>query len=440
MNTEVRLLDQIQDLRFPARLPSKLLEVAQRFEAPEVEDVASAVRAALNESGLLSQIQAGASVGIAAGSRGIHQIPQIIRAVVDVLREIGACPFVFTAMGSHGGATAEGQLGLLAELGVTPDRVGAEVRATMEATEIGQVPGGPMLYQDVISAAADHVLLVNRIKLHTDFRGELESGLAKMAVIGLGKQVGSETMHRLGATGFARYLAPAARIYEAHTNVLGGLAIIENAHSEVAYVEALTSAEIGGPREVALQVRAKDLMPSLPFPVVDVLIVRQLGKDISGTGLDTNVIGRIMIPRLPEPADGPDVAIIAVLDVTQASHGNATGIGLANLTTARLLRKLDLAPMYTNGVTTGSFGMWRNHLPIIMADDRRTMEVAMRGCGEPPEIAQMVLIQDTRSLDRMWVSPSLREEVMAHPRLSLVGEVPLSFSENGVMTAPWQMD
>lgn len=436
----MQLLDQIQSLNFPAPLPETLLAVEQRFDVPTAADVAVAVSEALKGSELLTRIKPGASVAVGAGSRGIANLPVIVKAAVDRLRAVGAKPFVFPAMGSHGGATAEGQRTMLAELGVTPASVGAEIRATMEVTRIGQIPDGPPLFQDVISAAADQALLINRVKPHTDFRGRLESGLAKMAVIGLGKQHGAAIMHAWGAEGFQRFLAPAARIYEANTNIVGGLAILENAYDETAEIVGLLAAEIGGPKEVELQARAKDLMASLPFPEIDVLVVRELGKDISGTGMDTNIIGRLMIPRQPETFGGPDIAVIAVLDLTEATHGNATGIGLANITTARVAQKTDWAATYTNAITSGIFGMQRVSLPLTLASDEQALQVTLRGCGRPPEAARLVFIGDTLTLDRLWVSPNLRPAVEAHPRLSIVSEQPLAFSSNGIMTQPWLLD
>ena len=436
----MKLLEQIGALDFPAPLPERLLLVEQRFDAPRVDDVAAAARRALEESEILPRIPAGGTVAVGVGSRGIANIALIARAVVARLREAGLGPFIFPAMGSHGGATPEGQRGLLAEFGVVEEYVGAEIRATMEVRQIGQIPDGPPLFQDVIAGAADASLLLGRVKPHTDFRSHIESGLAKMAVIGMGKQHGAALMHSLGAAGFQRYLEPAARIYETNTNLVGGLAILENAYDETAEIVGLQAAEIGGPREAGLLERAKTLMASLPFPEIDVLVVRQLGKNISGTGMDTNIIGRLMIPRQPETFGGPDVAVIAVLDTTEETHGNSTGMGLANITTARVVAKTDWAAMYTNAITSGIFGMWRVHMPITMADDRRALQIAMRGCGHTPEEARMVFIQDTLTLNRFWVSPSLRDEVEGHPRLSIVDESPLDFDEDGVMTGPWQLE
>lgn len=430
---------QIEQVNFPAPLPHTLLRVEQRFDAPKVDDIAAATSAALNQSGLLNGIDPGDSVAIGVGSRGIANLAEIVKVTVDVLKAQGADPFIIPAMGSHAGATAEGQTEMLANLGVTAASTGAEIRATMEVMEVGQLENGPPVYQDVMSADADHVLLINRIKAHTSFRSEIESGLAKMAVIGLGKQHGAATMHAKGVEGLKTYLAPAARIYEANTNLRGGLAIVENAYDETAEIVGLTAAEIGAQKEAQLLEKAKSLMASLPFAEIDVLVVRELGKNISGTGMDTNVIKRLKIPRQQEPTDGPDVATITVLDLTEATHGNSNGMGLANVITARLAQKIDWQAIYTNSLTSGVLGMWRASMPMTMADDRRAIQAAVLGYGGAAEEARVVLIRDTLALDELWVSPNLSDEVENHPRLSVLDEVALTFDIAGMMQSPWNM-
>jgi hypothetical protein len=343
-------------------------------------------------------------------------------------------------MGSHGGATAEGQRTILAELGVTPENVGAEIRATMQVKEIGRLPEGPALYQDVISAAADHVVLIGRIKPHTDFHSELESGLSKMCVIGLGKQRGASEMHMFGGAGFVRWLKAAARVYAVNTNLLGGLAVLENAYDQTAEIVALSAVEIGTAREAALLTRAKALMASLPFAEIDVLVIRQIGKNISGTGMDTNIVNRLMIPRQSEHGGAPDIAVIVALDLTQETHGNASGIGLANVVPQRIVSKTDWIATYTNGITSGIFGMYRNAQPITMANDLRALQVAVRGCGRPHEHARFVFIRDTLALDQLWASSNLRLAIEAHPHLKIVGQVSLSFGVGGAMTSPWLLE
>lgn len=248
----MKLLEQIQLLDFPAPLPETLLVVEQRFDAPQVPDVDAAARQALEASGMLAQMQPGQTVAVGAGSRGIANLPAIVRAVVARLKEAGLKPYVVPAMGSHGGATADGQKTMLAELGVTEANVGTEIRSTMEVKQIGQIPDGPALYQGVDSMAADHAILVSRIKPHTDFRSHLESGPSKMCVIGWGKQHGAALMHSGGGANFQKYLAPAARIYETNTNFRGAICPIENAYDGTAEIHGLLASEVGLEREVAL--------------------------------------------------------------------------------------------------------------------------------------------------------------------------------------------
>lgn len=433
-----RMVSQVEGLNYPAPLPASLLQIEQQFDAPRVEDIPGSVRRVFRASPFVNRIQPGMQVAVGAGSRGVANLPAIVRTVVEEVRALGADPFIFPAMGSHGGATAEGQIEMLASLGVTPDSVGAEIRATMEVKEIGRLEDGPPLYQDVNAAAADVTLLINRVKPHTDFHGDLESGLAKMMVIGMGKDTGAQAMHVYGARGFRRFLAPAARIYEKVTNVIGGIALIENAYGETAECHALDVTEIGTQREMALLERARALMPRLPFGAIDILVIKEIGKNFSGTGMDTNVVGRIMIPRMPEDHK-PDVAVIVVLDIAEESHGNAAGIGLANVTTLRAVKRIDWVATYTNSVTSGIFGMQRVHVPITMADDRRALMVAARGCGEPAEQARWVWINNSSKLRQLWVSPNLRAEVEANANLRIVGETPLRFDERGFLLQPWAM-
>jgi hypothetical protein len=433
-----QLIEQVNALHFPAQLPATLLEIEQHFPAPRLDDIPAAVRAALTGSKPLRRIQPGMRVAVGAGSRGVTNLPVIVRTVVEELRALGAHPFVFPAMGSHGGATAPGQIEMLASLGVTLESVGAEILATMEVKQIGQLPDGPPLYQDANAAAADATFLVNRIKPHTDFHGQLESGLAKMAVIGMGKETGAQAIHLYGGRGFIRFLAPAARIYAANTNLAGGLALLENAFGETAEAHALDVSEIGTAVETALLEKARNLMPRLPFSEIDILVIKEIGKNFSGTGMDTNVVGRILIPRTPETHQ-PDVAVIAVLNIAEESHGNAAGIGLGNVTTLRAVNRIDWTATYTNSVTSGIFGMQRVNVPITMADDRRALEVALRCCGEPPDLARWVWINNTSKLRRLWVSPTLRTAVEADPHLHLVAETPLTFDAGGRLVSPWEM-
>ena len=432
--------DQIINLEYPAKLPESLIEIKQDFEQIKVDDIENTITQEFIGSSILDRIQPGDSIAVAVGSRGIYNLSTIVKTVISIFKQAGAIPFVFPSMGSHGGGTAEGQITLLAELGITPDLIGAEIKATMEVIKIGEISDGPELFMDINSAKADATFLIGRIKPHTDFHAKLESGLSKMCVIGLGKKTGAEAMHKFGSAGFRKFLSTAARIYQQKTNVIGGLGILENAFSETAELRILPIEEIGTEIEVRLLQRARDLMAKLPFNSIDVLVLKEIGKNVSGTGMDTNVVGRMMIPREPEPEDGPDIAVIAVLDLTEESHGNASGIGMANVTTFRFVSKIDWNSTYTNAITTSTFGMQRAALPITMTSDRRALEVMARGCGVSLEKARWVFASNTGKLGTLWVTGNMIDEVNANPRLRITNEVPLSFDLNGNIISPWLLD
>ena len=335
MNTDLGPFEAVRGLEFDVPFP-RLLPVRQRFDPAKVEDVAAATAQALEP--LRARVRPGMSVAITAGSRGIHDKPAVVRAAGDWLRAVGAEPFVVPAMGSHGGATAEGQVQLLADLGITEDSVGMTILATMETVEVDRLPGGPAVYMDAHAAKADAVLAVNRVKAHTDFSGDVESGLAKIVAIGLGKQRGAEGIHRFGPANLAVWVPRVAKRVVETGKILGGLAIIENAHDRAARIELVEATDIGGPVEGALLADAKRRMATLPFEEIDVAVVDEMGKNFSGAGMDTNVIGRMMIRGSAE-FDRPRIANIAVLDVSDASHGNAVGLGLADFVPFRLLER-----------------------------------------------------------------------------------------------------
>ncbi|HZC26342.1 MAG TPA: DUF2088 domain-containing protein, partial [Actinopolymorphaceae bacterium] len=285
--------ERIRDVSPRVALPS-LLSVRQHYDVPVEPDVVAASHREL--APLRSRIRPGMSVAVTAGSRGIHDVAAVVRAACDWLREQGAEPFIVPAMGSHGDATVEGQLAVLESYGITEQTMGVPLRATMDTVVLGRVPDGPEVHLDVNVAAADGVLLVNRVKPHTDFHGDIESGLAKIAAIGLGKQRGAEGIHAYGSTGLARWVPIVARHIVDTGKVLGGLAIVENAHERTAKVALVEPDGIAGPAETALLKEAGDLLGRLPFDELDVLVVDELGKDKSGAGMDTNVIGRMWIP------------------------------------------------------------------------------------------------------------------------------------------------
>src|SRR5215216_4751153 len=292
----------------------KVVKVRQDFPRPRVEDVGEALREQCEKEEIKSRIEAGMEVAVTAGSRGISGIDNILRSLVQILNDVGARPFIIPAMGSHGGATAEGQVEILRSLGVTEESVGAEIRSSMEVVEIGQTEHGVPVYMDRIASRADGVVTVGRIKQHTDFRSDIESGLLKMASIGLGKHAQALALHAHGVKGIRDYMVEAGKAVFASGKVLFGVGIVENAYEETAMIEAIPPEGIVE-REAQLLKESANLMPKLPVSDIDVLFVDELGKNFSGTGMDTNVVGRFKILGVEEP-ESPDVKYLIVGDVS----------------------------------------------------------------------------------------------------------------------------
>lgn len=406
------------DLKNDSALP-QMYRVRQRWSSEPLADIPGVVRAQL--AGIGMAIAPGMRVAITAGSRGIRDIVPITRAVVDWLRAAGAEPFIVPAMGSHGGATAAGQVKMLGSLCITEERMGCPIHSTMEVVQLGSIADGTPVYMDKFAAEADGVFVINRVKTHTSFDGPIESGLAKMCAVGLGKRQGAETVHRTAVYGLKEQMVPMARVVVEQGGVLGGLAIIEDAREQTTELVGLPPAEIGREGEARLLVRSKELMARLPFERLDVLVVDELGKNISGTGMDTNVIGRLPIPGEP-PMASPIINVIVVLDLTDETYGNANGMGLADITTARLAAKVDFHATYVNVLTAGLVGLCKGGLPITLPTGHDAVATAIKVCGQAdPAAARIVRIKNTLLLEELLVSPALLPEVAAHPGLELLG-------------------
>ena len=381
------------------------------FPRPKVADLPAAVFSAMDSVEGSARLGNGKRVAITAGSRGINRISEVLAAVVRRVREYGGDPFIVPAMGSHGRAIAEGQVELLAELGVTPESVGAPIEATMEVVELGRLPNGMPVYMDRIAAAADAIVVVNRVKPHTDFVGDIESGLSKMTVIGLGKRTLADAVHRYGTTGLRDLMPEAARFSVRHSPIAMGVALLENSYDELAEVVGVPALEIGSPREMELLARSRDMMARIPFEDIDALIIDEMGKNVSGAGMDTNIIGRMRIFGVPDRPN-PKIRMITVLNLTKESHGNATGIGLADVTTRRLAEQIDFEAVYMNGITSGIGGLVRCFIPIVAPDDRAAVMTALRCCGRPDtENARVVRIKNTLKIGEMDISESLFTDV-----------------------------
>ncbi|MDQ3375358.1 MAG: nickel-dependent lactate racemase [Actinomycetota bacterium] len=399
-------------MRFP-----KVVKVKQTFPRPRVEDVEGTVRGELRKEEITSTVRPGMSVAVTAGSRGIARIDEILRSVIEGLKEMGAEPFIVPAMGSHGGATAEGQVEILASLGVTEESCGAPIRSSMETVEIGETDRGILVFMDKIASEADGVVVVNRIKAHTDFRAEVESGLLKMASIGLGKHAQALALHGYGVEGIRDFMVEVGEEVMNSGHVLFGVGIVENAYDEPATIEAIPTREIPN-RERELLREYMGMMPVLPVSDIDILYVDALGKNYSGTGMDTNVIGRFRILGVDEP-ERPNVKYLIVGDVSEESHGNALGVGLADLTTERLVGQIDRNAMNAN-VITSTF-VERAKVPMVLSTDEEALQTAVRcNWGVPPEETRFVRIPNTLHLEHLYVSENLVEEALANSDAEVV--------------------
>jgi hypothetical protein len=419
--------EAVRGLTVDAVLPP-VVHVRQSLSDEALPDVAAATAGAL--APMRSRVQPGMRIALTAGSRGIRDLPAVVRAAGETLRGWGAEPFIVPAMGSHGGATAEGQVEVLADLGVTEASMGMPILATMDTVVLGRLEGGPPVHLDRNAYEADGILVVNRIKAHTDFSGTVESGLAKITAIGLGKRLGAEAIHSFGPARLGHWVPLAASVIAASGHLLGGLGIVEDGHDRAAQIAFLEASEIGGPAEAALLAEAKRLAPTLPFDEADVLVVDVMGKDKSGSGMDTNVIGRMMIRGTPEFAR-PRIVNIVVLDLTDGSHGNAAGFGLADFAPIRLFEKVDLAATYTNSFTSGLGGVQRGQIPLILPTDRDAISAAVASCAaQDRDRIRLARIRDTLNLEDLWLSPALLDDMAEDPRIEVLGAPePLRFED-----------
>ncbi|MCL4368723.1 MAG: nickel-dependent lactate racemase [Actinobacteria bacterium] len=395
----------------------KMVEVRQTFPAPRVEDIPGKVRSELARVGLAAKVQPGMTVALTAGSRGVTNIPLILRTIIEELRRMGAEPFVVPTMGSHGGAFAEGQVEILSSLGVTEEYLGAPVRASMEVVQAGTTSTDIPVYVDKHAASADGIIVVGRVKPHTDFKGEIESGLHKMMVIGLGKHRGALTAHRHALRrSFRAVLPEIGGVVLQKCNILCGLVTLENVYDETADIVGVQPEEFQT-AEKALLVQAKQLIAHLPFDEIDVLMVDQMGKNISGTGMDTNVLGRVKFPGEPDLAT-PRINRIFVRGLTPEAHGNAIGVGLADFTTRRLVDEINYEATYINCLT--GQGPERGMLPMICDNESQALAAAMFTCGAfAPESTRLIHIQDTLHLETMYISECLVPEAKKNPGLSV---------------------
>lgn len=407
----------------------RMARVKQHFAATALDDVEASVRQTLAAADLAGCIAPGQRIAVSSGSRGIANIPLITRTVVDCVKEAGGQPFLLPAMGSHGGANPEGQKEVLASYGITPEAMGCPVEATMDVVEVGRLADGTPVLLNRLAWEADGVVLINRIKPHTSFRGRFESGLMKMMTIGLGSHKGATIAHSQGADGLARLIPAWGAEILAKAPIRMGLALVENAYEETLRAEALRPEQFES-REPHLLEEARAAMPRIMVQGIDLLIVEEMGKNISGTGMDTNVVGRMLLPGVKEP-ESPGVARIVALGLTEESHGNANGVGLADIITRGLYETIDFKATYANVFTTTFLN--RANIPVIMDSDRQAIEAAIDVQRlERPERARVVRIKNTLDIGEIELSETLLREFANHPDLRQVGELTeMRFDDQG---------
>ena len=405
--------------------------VRQYLHASAIEDVGAAVAAEFARPEVRDAIHPGARVALTGGSRGIDRIDQVLAAAAREVRRLGGEPFVVPAMGSHGGATAEGQLALLAEYGITEASAGCPIRASMETVLLGHAGDVPVWFDRIAHEQADVVVPVGRVKPHTDFHGPTESGLLKMIAIGLGKQKGADTFHMRGFAVFHELIPAVAAATLARVNIPFGLALLEDGHGLLGLVEAVPAARMAE-REQELLRQARAWMPSLPGQQVDVLLIDAIGKDISGIGCDTNVINRYYDGPLPFK---PEIQRIVVRDLTPLTEGNATGMGLVDIALRRMADKINFEQTYMNCVTAKSAHGAK--LPIIAKNDRQAIFLALACClNLDAERVRLMRIADTKHIEELWASEALLPELLATGRAEQIGElVPIAFDAAGMIVS-----
>ena len=409
----------------------QMFRIRQHFDAPRVDDIAGTVRDEIARINPSSTIKPGQTVAIAAGSRGVANIDTIVKTVVEEMKAIGAVPYIVPAMGSHGGGTAEGQTQVLAEYGITEGAMGCPIKSSMDVIQIGVSDFGMPIYFDKHASEADHVIVVNRIKPHTGFAGEIESGLMKMMLIGLGKHKGASVYHRaIIHHSFDKIVRLVGKVVREEMPITFGIATLENGYDETALIEAIPAADFEE-REKVLQAKSKEWCPSLPFDDVDLLIIDEMGKNISGSGMDTNVIGRKRNDRRAMGDETPRVLRIFVRDLTEVTHGNATGTGMAEFTTRRLVDKIDYHATYTN-VITGQH-VSAGAIPLHCDTDAEVLDIALESIGLiAPEDARVLWIPNTLDLGEVEASEAYLAQADIRDDLEiLTGLRPLETEADG---------
>lgn len=408
----------------------RMIRVRQQFPNNSITDLTSHIERELNKATIRERLLPGMKVAIGVGSRGIGWIDEIVKVLVQCLRNRGLNPFLVPAMGSHGGATEEGQIEILESYGISSERMNAPIRASMDVTKVGTLPNGPDLYFSRDALDADAIVPVNRIKPHTSFQGDIGSGLMKMLVIGFGKHKGASTIHKWGADQFSYVIPEAAKFFIRSLPIAFGFAIVENVYGFPAQIEAIPAEEIPV-REKDLFEQARKEMPRLPFSRLDVLVVWECGKNISGPCIDPNVTGRFAVRYLSRVPVELEISRLVALNLTEESHGNATGISVCDVITRRLANKINLDHTYINSITSSAPEAAR--IPLTASSDWEAIAIALRTCYRvQPSRARLVIIKNTAELCTFWASEALLEEIQNNPMLVIETEaLELQFDGDG---------
>lgn len=412
----------LQDIPIP-----QVVRIRQKFDETKLERPEEVLIQELKKPGAIDQIKPGQQVAVAVGSRGVANIALFTKTTIDAIKAAGAHPFIVPCMGSHGGATAEGQKEVLHHLGVSEEAMGAPIRSSMEVIQIDQLPNGLPVYVDKYASEADAIVVINRVKPHTAFRGRIESGIMKMISIGLGKQKGAEACHQLGFKYMAENVPAMANIMLKKLPIVFGVALVENAFDETCIVEVLPAAQIEE-REMALLEIAKARLPKILFDQIDVLVIDYIGKNISGDGMDPNITGRYPTPYAH---GGPDVSKMVVLDLTEETQGNANGVGTADFTTKRLIDKMDKPATFVNGLTSTVCAPTK--ISTYLDNDYYAIKAAVKTCNILDYTkCRLVRIQDTLHLGEIEISVNLLEEARNHPDIEILTEpYDLPFNSEG---------
>ncbi len=405
----------------------KMAKVKQQFASAHIDDLGSALLAELDKEYIKETVKPGMEIAVAVGSRGLDRLVETTAVTVKFLQDLGAKPFIVPCMGSHGGATDAGQKAVLEHLGVTEDSTGAEIHSSMEVIKLGELENGLPVYIDKLASEADGIVVINRVKPNTAFRGPVESGIMKMISIGLGKQKGAEACHQLGFKHMAEHVPAMAKMIMAKMPILFAVATVENPFDKVMTIEALAPDEIEE-REIELQKLSKEQLPKLFFDKIDVLVIYEIGKNISGDGMDPNITGRYPTPYA---YGGPDVTKMVVLDLTHETEGNANGVGTADFTTQRLVDKMDREATYANGLTSTVVGP--THISTALANDKQAIQAAIKTCNILDFTkVKMVRIKNTLAIGEIEVSEALLDHIKEHPNTEQISDLyDIDFDDKG---------